>query len=126
MRRLYALCFVILLALLLTAPLSAQAGPAMAAGAELCVAYGAIIAIAVSILKRIPFRVGKWIGTHPKVCATFLSTLAALAPMLGKGGVNVAALAVCIGAYFAGAQGMYQGVLKPAGDALGLAAEPRW
>lgn len=126
MRRLFALCFVILLALLVTAPLSAQGSAGVTAGLDLCIAYGAAIAIAVSILKRIPFGVGKWIGTHPKVCATFLSTLAALAPMLGHGGVNVAALAVCIAAQFAGTQGMYQGILKPAGDALGLAAEPRW
>lgn len=124
MRRTLSLFVTVLLCFLFAVPLMAQDHPSAAAGAELCVAYGALIAVGVSILKRFPFGIGKWIGTHPAACAAFLSTLAALAPFLKGSGLTIAQLAVCIGAYFAGSQGMYQGVLKPLGNLTGFQADP--
>ncbi len=124
MRRYFTLLIVLLCAVLFAVPLMAQDHPSAAAGAELCVAYGALIAIGVSILKRFPFGIGGWIASHPKVCATVLSGIAALAPLLKGSGLTIAQLAVCIGAYFAGSQGMYQGILKPVGQLTGIQADP--
>lgn len=106
---------------------AAQDTPPMGQGAGLglCVVYGAVVAVAVSILKRFPFGIGKWIGTHPKVCAAVLSAVAALAPLLKGSGMTISELALCVAAYFSGSQGMYQGVMDPAADALGIEA-PRW
>lgn len=124
MRRLCTFLIILLCCTLFAVPLMAQDHPGATAGAELCIAYGALIAVGVSILKRFPFGIGKWIGTHPAVCAAFLSTVAAIAPLLKGSGMTIAQLAVCIGAYFAGSQGMYQGVLKPLGNLTGFQADP--
>lgn len=119
----WSLFLVTVVSLVVTGTLRAQDGPTTsAAGTEFCIAYGALIAIGVSILKHFPFGLGKWIAAHPKVCATVLSSVAALAPLLKGSGMTISQLAVCLGAYFAGSQGMYQGVLKPIGDATGLSA----
>ena len=125
MRRLAVVLCSILLVFLLSSfaavPLTAQDALAVAAeGGGVCLKWGAVLAVAISVLKRLPFGIGKWIGTHPALIATFLSTVAGLAPLIKGSGATIAQLAVCIAAYFAGSQGMYQGVLKPLAKFTGL------
>jgi hypothetical protein len=129
MRRLSVVLCSILLVLLCTsfyaAPLLGQDGAhALGDSAALCLKWGAVLGIAISLLKRMPFGIGRWIGTHPMLLATFLSTVAGLAPLIKGSGATIAALAVCIGAHFAGSQAMYQGVLKPIGKVTGIQADP--
>lgn len=118
MRRLYLLFCLTFVALIVTTPLMAQDTPSAAAAGELCLKYGALIAVGVAVLKRMPFGIGKWIGLHPKVCATVLGTVAALAPMLKGSGLSIAALATCIAATLAGSIGTHEVLLKPAERAL--------
>jgi hypothetical protein len=129
MRRLAVVLCSILLVLLLSSfastPLNAQDIMQVGSeGAGVCLKWGAVLAIGISLLKRMPFGIGRWIAKHPALIATFLSTVAGLAPLIKGSGATIAQLAVCIAAYFAGSQAMYQGVLKPASKFTGIAADP--
>src|SRR5690348_12310790 len=85
---------------LFPALLLAQAAPVDTG--ERCLALGAIIGVAVAILKRLPFGVGRWIGKNPKLIATILSSVAALAPLIKGSGASIAEIAACVAAYVAG------------------------
>lgn len=79
-------------------------------GNEVCIVYGVVISLAVTVLKRIPF-----VGKNPKVVATVLSILVS-ASTLFSGGVTldtIRALVVCVIAQLSGAIATHEVAIKP-------------
>jgi hypothetical protein len=80
-------------------------------GSEICVVYGAIIGLAVTVLKRIPF-----VGKNPKVVATVIAILVAASGFITGGsasGETIKALVLCVLTQLAGAIGTHEVAIKP-------------
>lgn len=80
-------------------------------GSEICIVYGAIIGLAVSLLKRVPF-----IGKNPKVVATVVSIIVAASGLISGGSVTgetIKALVICVLTQLAGSIGTYEVAIKP-------------
>lgn len=77
-----------------------------------CLVYGAIIGVAVGILKKIPF-----VGKNPKVIATILNAVVVLFPVLVHGAADLKAilpqLVTCIIAQLSASVATHEVVLKP-------------
>lgn len=80
---------------------------------DVCIAYAPLVAMAVALLKRIPF-----IGSKPKTVALVLSGLAVMVPAFVKGTGTVEALIPCVLQLLAGTIATHEIVLKPVGKAL--------
>lgn len=100
------------LTLAAASPLAAQAVPATGGG-ELCLIYAPIIALAVSILKRIPF-LGPLVVKSPKWVAAALSAAAQILPLIGGVAVPISQLIPCVIATLGGAVLTHEALLKPA------------
>lgn len=88
---------------------------------SICIAYAPIIAVAVSVLKRMPF-----FAKYPKFIAAFLATLAVAFPAFATGGaVHTAQIVSCILETFAGSVATYEVAIKPVSSAFGLNASKR-
>lgn len=90
--------------------------------ADPCILYGGLIAIAVTMAKRIPF-----VGRNPKTAAAILSALSASLPFITRGGVpldasTLALLLPCIAMQFASAIAVHEVAVKPV--ARGIFGEP--
>jgi hypothetical protein len=76
-----------------------------------CLVYGAIISLAVSLLKRIPF-----VKNHPKVIAFILSIAVSLFPTvmhgLQSGAADIGALVTCVLAQLGTAIGVHEVVTQ--------------
>jgi hypothetical protein len=72
-----------------------------------CLGYGALIAIAVSFLKKVPF-----IARNPKSVATVLSILAVAIPALVRGGADFKVIAFCVIAQLGSSIGTQEIILK--------------
>lgn len=81
-----------------------------------CLAYAPVIAVVVSLLKRVP-----WLGKSPKLIAALLSVVVTLWPFLlsGKLPADVLEIVLCISAQLAASVGSYE-VLRPALQAVKL------
>jgi hypothetical protein len=74
-----------------------------------CVLYGGIIAVVVSLLKRIPF-----IRNNPKVIAAILAAASAVWQTAHPGTVvDWTTLVQCFAAQFAGSVATYETVIQP-------------
>lgn len=74
-----------------------------------CVMYGAIIAVVVSLLKRIPF-----IRNNPKIVAGLLAAASAAYQTMHPGAaIDYATLAQCFAIQFAGSVATYETVIQP-------------
>lgn len=79
-----------------------------------CLAYGAIISIVVSILKRIPL-----VKSHPKVAALALSLLSGvLTACFGVSGAEWTVIARCVVETFAASVATHEAVVQPVKDRL--------
>lgn len=95
-----------------------QDSAAVAVGTDTsaCIVYAPVIAIVVSLLKRLPFM-----AKYPKFVAAILSTVAVAFPLLATGGaLHTAAIVSCILKTFAGSIATYEVALKPAAKAFGV------
>lgn len=85
-----------------------------------CLAYGFVVSLAVSALKRIPF-----VKANPKTVAAVLAAIVAIAETMiatpGAGSVQGAALEIlaCIGAQFAAAVATYETITETLRDGEG-------
>lgn len=113
MRRLVAFLAVLLLCTLCAIPLMAQGEPITAVGAvDTCLKFGVLIGLAVGLLKRLPFGIGKWIAANPRTLATFLATIAPIAALIHGGGASVAAIAQCVATQLFASIGTHELALK--------------
>lgn len=78
-------------------------------GADLCLVYAPIIAVAVSLAKRIPF-----VGKNPAVVAGILSMLLNVGGQLIKAGPITTALVGCVLTSLGGAVATHHLITKPA------------
>lgn len=76
-------------------------------GGELCVLYGPVIGVVVSLLKKIPF-----VGKNPKVAAAVLAVVATLLSVQGWQ-QHAKEIVVCIVIALGGAVGTYEVAIKP-------------
>lgn len=74
---------------------------------DACLGYGALIAVAVSFLKKVPF-----LAKNPKTVAAVLSILSAAIGGFVRGGADFKVIAFCVIAQLAGAIGTHEVVLK--------------
>lgn len=88
-----------------------------------CAAYGAVVAILVAILKKLPW-LGDAVARNPKVIASLVSALGLFAlvhPTTAAGAIDWTALGICTVQTFAAAVATHEVVLDPVARAAGLA-----
>ncbi|MDX2008253.1 MAG: hypothetical protein SFU83_23665 [Meiothermus sp.] len=90
----------------------AQAAHDAGGGVDLCLVYGPVITVVVSLLKRIP-----WVAQYPKLVAALLSVAAVLAGSYLNLG-DASQIVQCVINTFALSVATYEVALKPASKAL--------
>lgn len=82
-----------------------------------CLAYAPLIALAVAVLKKLPW-IGQAVARNAKLTASTLSLLSVATAMLphtaGFGGVDWVAFGSCVVVQFAGAVATHEVVIAPA------------
>lgn len=78
------------------------------ASPDMCLGYGALIAVVVSLLKRVPF-----ISRNPKTIAALLAIFSVAIPAFVRGGADFKVIAFCVIAELGIAIGTYEVAIKP-------------